>query len=207
MFDEHAQPATNLTPAVNAAPQPLFGLSRRGWLGVVASVLVAALLLTILTVRLQQAGRVAATAPKYPLEGRTAPDITAPLLNGAPGQMFHLTALKGKPVVVNFWASWCDPCTEEMPRLQTAYQTYQRQGVEFLGIAIFDSSDNARPFLQKYGVTYPAVLDSAGATTVDYGIASPPFTVFIGRDGKVVSKVAGGVSKEQLDSNIQALLA
>jgi cytochrome c biogenesis protein CcmG/thiol:disulfide interchange protein DsbE len=93
-----------------------------------------------------------------------------------------------------------------MPRLQAGYDKYRASGVVFIGLAFSDTRANGQPFLEKYKITYLAGPDSDGKTSIAYGVTGVPETVFIGRDGRVVSKTPGGVSAEQLDAGIQQLL-
>src|SRR5579871_2388399 len=106
------------------------------------------------------------TAPADPLVGHAAPAFTLTLLHPAGGQStLSLADLKGKPVVLNFWASWCAPCKEEMPLLEQTWKQMQAQGkdVVFLGVDYQDASSEAHAFLQRYNVSYPAVLDTDGS--------------------------------------------
>src|SRR5215813_14195347 len=113
-------PGTTETPASEreANAQTGAGPSRSNIFGLAATVLVLLALIALLVVRLQQANQAVSSTPTYPLVGHAAPSFTAPVWNGAPGQTVHLAELKGKPVGLNFWASWCAPCKEEMPTLQ-----------------------------------------------------------------------------------------
>lgn len=122
-----------------------------------------------------------------PLVGKAAPDFTLPVLGGA--SKIHLADLKGKPVIVNFWASWCAPCNEEAPFLQKSWPSLQVQGVVFIGIDGPEKSSDAQKFLQKYKISYLNVQDTIdGATAINYGVTGFPETVFINRDGVVVAK-------------------
>jgi len=201
-------PSTTETPASerDAVAQSGASLSRSNIIGLAVTALALLALITVLVVRLQQANQAVSSAPTYPLVGHVAPDFTAPVWNGAQGQTVHLADLKGKPVVLNFWASWCAPCKEEMPALQAGFDKYRASGVVFVGLAFNDTQSNGQPFLEKYKITYPAGPDENGKTSIAYGVTGVPETVFIGRDGRVVSKTPGGVSAEQLDAGIQQLL-
>ena len=117
-----------------------------------------------------------------------------------------LRELRGTPVVLNFWASWCDNCTLEMPALQHAYEQDRARGVVFVGLAYADTPEHGKPFLQKYGVTYPSGPDASGSISVDYGVTGVPETIFIGRDGKIASKAPGGVDQSSLDAGVQGIL-
>jgi cytochrome c biogenesis protein CcmG/thiol:disulfide interchange protein DsbE len=190
----------------DARAQTGAGLSRSNIFGLAATSLVLLALIALLVVRLQQANQAVSSTPSYPLIGHAAPDFTAPVWNGASGQTMHLADLKGKPVVLNFWASWCAPCQEEMPTLQAGYDKYRANGVVFIGLAFNDTQANGQPFLEKYKITYLAGPDSDGKTAIAYGVTGVPETVFIGRDGRVVSKTPGGVSAEQLAAGVQQVL-
>jgi cytochrome c biogenesis protein CcmG/thiol:disulfide interchange protein DsbE len=119
------------------------------------------------------------------LVGKAAPDFTLPALNG--GAPVHLASFKGKPVVLNFWASWCDPCNQEAPILSQAAASMKAQGVVMLGVDGPENVDNARAFIQKYGITYQNVQDTINSTTaISYGVTAFPETFFINKDGIVV---------------------
>jgi cytochrome c biogenesis protein CcmG/thiol:disulfide interchange protein DsbE len=162
----------------------------------------------LLLSRLIGASQMVASVPPYPLIGHPAPNFTITLWSGAaPGQgSLHLADLKGKVVVLNFWASWCDTCSLEAPDLQSAYEQYRDKGVVFVGMAYDDTAEHGKPFLQKYGITYPSGPDQTGAYAVAYGVAGPPETIFIARDGKIASKAPGGVVRATLDANLKGLV-
>lgn len=144
-----------------------------------------------------------------PLIGQPAPNFSLALLrpqNGA--SALALASLKGKPVVLNFWASWCDPCKEEAPLLENRWKQLRAQGkdVVFLGIDFQEAGSAASGFMQAYHITYPLVLDANGVAANKYRIVSLPDTIFINRDGTVVSKVAQQITAQALESNLQMIL-
>src|SRR6266567_1418863 len=141
-----------------------------------------------------------------PLIGHPAPDFTLPLLDPSSASTLHLAQLKGAPLVINFWASWCDPCKEEAPLLQQTWQQVQPQGVQFLGIDYEDAQSNARAFLHHYGITYPNVTDSSGSVAILYGVAGVPETYFVNRHGVIVQKITGALNQPALQQAITALL-
>ena len=96
--------------------------------------------------------------------------------------------LKGKAVVVNFWASWCVPCRDEAPVLQTTYERYRDQGLVVLGIDVNDFHQDARRFMKRYGLTYPVVYDGKGSTVGKWGVRGFPETFFVDRAGKLVGE-------------------
>lgn len=140
------------------------------------------------------------------LLGRPAPDFSLPVLSAHSSSTIRLTSLKGKPVMLNFWASWCDPCKREAPLLQATWRRVQSQGIIFLGIDFQDAQSDGLNFLRTYGITYPSVVDGTGATAINYGVSGVPETFFLNRQGIIVSKVVGQLTEQTLQSNLQALL-
>ena len=112
--------------------------------------------------------------------GKPAPDFTLPLLDG--GEL-ALSQYQGRPVVINFWASWCPPCRAEMPDFQEMWEEMRGEDVVFVGIALGESERSARAFAETTGVTYPLGLDETGRISRDYRVTSLPTTVLIDREG------------------------
>jgi cytochrome c biogenesis protein CcmG/thiol:disulfide interchange protein DsbE len=123
---------------------------------------------------------------KPPKIGGPAPNFSAKRMDGT--GVFDLASLRGKPVVVNFWASWCDPCKQEATTLERAYRQYRKQGVVFVGIDYHDVTGDARRFLGHHGVTYTAVLDGSGRIGDRYGLTGVPETFFVNRSGRLVGQ-------------------
>lgn len=136
--------------------------------------------------------------------------VPAPLFNlsalSGTGRV-SLAALRGKAVVLNFWASDCEPCKKEMPQLQAASSRYTAKGVDIVGIDVLDFRGPARIFVRKHGVTYAIGFDGVGDTTIDYGVANTPTTFFIDRKGRIVTRVVGPMTDSELDSHIRRALA
>jgi cytochrome c biogenesis protein CcmG, thiol:disulfide interchange protein DsbE len=106
--------------------------------------------------------------------------------------------LRGKAVVVNFWASWCIPCRDEAPVLQQTYERYRREGLVVLGIDVQDFKADARRFMKRFGLTYPIVYDGKGSTVGKWGVRGFPETFFVDRSGKLVGeRISGGVDIER----------
>lgn len=179
----------------------------RGIVSFAVTVLAIASLLALLWVRLAAANHVMQSQPPAsPLVGRHAPDFTVTLY-GAAGQKIHLADLRGKAVVVNFWASWCGPCQEETPILQAAWQKHRGDDIVFIGVDYQDKPDAALAFLKQYGVTYPTGPDDPnGAISIAYGVTGAPETAFIDRSGVVAQKVGGALDDATLESAIQRVL-
>ena len=139
-----------------------------------------------------------------PLVGRPAPDFTLTLLDG---KELRLRDLRGRPAVVNFWASWCYPsCWNEAPRLEATWQRYKDQGVVMVGIIYQDTEENARNFIDNHEKTYPNGLDPKSRIAIAYGVYGIPETLFIDRDGKIGHKHIGEISVETLTAETGALL-
>lgn len=116
-----------------------------------------------------------------------------------------LDELRGTPVVLNFWASWCIPCKEEAPHLATAARAYRRN-VAFLGLDIQDFAADARRFLDGLDVPYPSVRDGSSRSYGAYGLTGVPETYFIDARGRIVAHATGAVSHEELERDLVPLL-
>jgi len=137
-----------------------------------------------------------------PLLGKPAPDFTLPVLNGN-GTKLHLTSLKGKIVMVNFWASWCQPCQQEASALQQTWIKWQSKGVVLLGVDGPESESDALNFVHQHSITYQSVRDTIdGGTAISYGATANPETFFINQDGVVVARWIGPINEQ----NVQAEL-
>lgn len=112
---------------------------------------------------------------------------------------------RGKPVVVNVWASWCAPCRTEMPLLQRAASNYAGRAI-ILGVASKDDPEAANAFLQEYGLTYPNVFDASGEIRVRLGVTAFPTTYVFGADGRLKNTVTGGISEQRLATLIDGAL-
>jgi cytochrome c biogenesis protein CcmG, thiol:disulfide interchange protein DsbE len=134
-----------------------------------------------------------------------APEFTLERLDGE-GDL-SLESLRGKPVVLNFWASWCGPCKDEAPLLEEASKRWAGK-VAFVGVDVKDFRGDARKFLERYGVTYPNVYDGKGSTIGRYGVTGYPETYFIDAEGRVRYRIAGPVEDaEEVDDGIRRALS
>ena len=140
-----------------------------------------------------------------PLVGHPAPNFSLDALNLHPATLISLANFKGKPVVLNVWNSTCGPCVNEAPLLQSQWQRVQTHGVVFIGIDFQDIKSDGLSFLEKYGITYPNVFDANGSTAISYGVTGTPETIFINRQGVVVSRVAYELTEQTLQSNLQLI--
>lgn len=140
-----------------------------------------------------------------------APATTLELLGGD-GEQLSLASLRGKPVIVNFWASWCGPCRDEAPFLERTYQQHKDEGLVVLGIDFNDLRPDAQKFVDRFGLTYPIVIDKKGKTIGRWGVTGVPETFFVDRNGNVVGeRIAGpvdaGAFREKFDENLALLLS
>src|SRR3990172_7816962 len=139
--------------------------------------------------------------------GSPAPDFTRPSLAGPP---VSLHEQQGKVVLINFWATWCAPCREEMPALQAAYEKLADQGLVVLGVnwTQVDNLADVETFVAELGLTFPILLDSDGAVSEDlYQVLGLPTSVLVGRAGTIRAVRIGILDLQELEGTLQALLA
>lgn len=165
---------------------------------VVAAVLPVILLGLAIAILL---ARVPATSPTS--VGSMAPDFVLADLDGNP---VRLADLRGRPVIVNFWATWCGPCVEEFPLLREASERHAGDGLAIVGIVYQDRSEAARAFMVRTGATWPAAMDPDDTVAGAYGIVAPPETYFIGRDGTIVARQIGQLSAASLEEKLAAIM-
>lgn len=125
------------------------------------------------------------------------------------GNTLNLYSLRGKPIVVNLWASWCSPCRSEMKTLESAYQRYKDQGLQVVAVNMTyqDNPDTVRSFTKSEGLSFPVALDTEGDVNSRYQVQGLPSTYFVDRHGKIVSIVIGGpMSEALLRSQIEQIL-
>src|SRR6201994_2271397 len=130
------------------------------------------------------------SVPPGKLQGKTAPDFSLPTTSG---QTMKLSDLQGKAVLLNFWATWCEPCKIEMPWFVELQKQYGPEGLQIVGVAADegDSKDSVTEFAQHMGVNYPILLGKEAVSDTYGGVQFLPATFYIGRNGKIVDKVFG----------------
>ena len=117
-----------------------------------------------------------------------------------------LSELRGKVVLVDFWSSWCPPCRQEAPELEAAYEDYREEGVEFVGIAIWDVDSETRKFRDAFELKYPIAIDSKGSVAVNWGVVGLPEKFFVDREGRVVKKYAGPMTRDRIGLELRKIL-
>lgn len=193
---------------------------RTRWLSVLAAVIAAAALISLLTLGvLAQSPHSSiddslaqghpARAPAFVLQilqhGKLGGRLDHRLTSAFAGGRLSIRALRGVPVVLNIWASWCDPCKQEAPLLERTWRTVgRRSGTLFLGLDQQDVTVDAHVFMRTYGIDYPNVHDAGNDVPRNYGATGVPETYFISAGGDVVDHVVGTVSAHDLRAGIAA---
>jgi cytochrome c biogenesis protein CcmG/thiol:disulfide interchange protein DsbE len=198
----------------DAETDPPRSWDRRRTLGAVLGAAIVLGVVLLLVVGLTNKG-VSASIDHALEAGRRppAPDFELPVLVAGGGvgprdARVELESLRGRPVVLNFWASWCDPCAEEAPLLETLWRRYRARGVLMLGLNTQDLADDALGFVREYATTYPTVRDGGDRVRNRYGLTGLPETFVIDAQGRVALHIAGAVTRpEQLTVPLEDLLA
>ncbi len=137
-----------------------------------------------------------------PRIGEAAPDFTLNMLDGS---TLTLADLNGDVTALNFWASWCAPCEDELPDFQTVWEEYQDQGITFVGIAIQEDEAEVQEMLSHFGITYPQGMDPTQQIALTYGVTGVPETFVLDADGNVAYIHIGPVSAEELREELNSL--
>jgi len=204
MEPEHTAEAE--TPDPSADLRPRVSERNSGRRNPVVLVVVAVGIALMLAFGIQKARHSpvpAASAGK--LQGQPAPDFTLQTLDG---KTVKLSDFRGKAVLLNFWATWCEPCKVEMPWFVDFEKKYGSQGLQVLGVAMDDASPaEVSAFAQKMGVNYPVLMGKEEVGAQYGGIDYLPSTFYISRDGKILDHVFGLVSRSEIESNIHKALS
>ena len=163
------------------------------------------------TIDASLAGGEAIPAPGFDLEvlqrGRAAPPLKDVLTRATADGRVALRELRGTPVVLNFWASWCPPCRVEAPVLQRGWRQAGAQGVLFVGLDMQDVGEDAREFLREFRISYLNLRDPGKETAHRYGVTGLPETYFISARAEVVGHVIGAITAGQLRDGVAATRA
>ena len=138
-----------------------------------------------------------------PLVGAVAPDFALKAVGS--GETIDLARYRGKPVILNFWATWCRPCWDEHPVLTENAQILGNR-VQFVGVVFQDDEKKIVDFLQQRGWAYPTLVDDRGKTAIAYGIGGVPETFFLDKHGTIVEKFVGPMSTETLQANLRKVM-
>jgi len=149
-------------------------------------------------------GSCTAQAPQPPKVGKPAPEFQLPNLEG---QSISLNDSRGKPVLLNFWASWCRPCRSEMPYIQEVYEEWSDKGLVVLAIDTGESSSKVEDFMQSYNLSFPALLDTDLDVSLKYRIRVIPTTFFIDKDG-IIQQISVGAfsSKAEIEEGLSKVI-
>jgi len=160
-------------------------------------------LVSVLTSGLVMAGCSPSSAQGVEV-GNQAPDFQ---LQSLDGQTVSLGDLQGKPVLINFWATWCSPCRGEMPYIQEIYEEWSDRGLVVLAINIGESSSKAEEFMQSYNLSFTVLLDTKQDVAQKYNIQYIPTTFFIDKDGIIQDKVIGAFqNKTQIENRLSKII-
>lgn len=136
-------------------------------------------------------------------QGSLARDFTLETLDGT---KVSLKDQAGKVVLINFWATWCPPCTAEMPDIQATYEAYQDQGFVVLGVNVEESREAVEPFVRSLGVTYPVLLDESGRVMEMYRGLGLPMSLLVDPEGVIQVRHIGYLTAAQLERYVAELL-
>jgi cytochrome c biogenesis protein CcmG, thiol:disulfide interchange protein DsbE len=150
-------------------------------------------------------GRGSVVAGGGPEVGSPVPDFSLPALDGD-GDV-RLADFRGRPVIVNFWASWCNPCREEFPLLQRARREHRADRLAVIGVTYRDIPDDSRDFVSQMRATWPQAVDDDRAVAKAFGVRSIPLTFFVRADGTIAARVFGFTTEAALADPLAKLLA
>ncbi len=136
-------------------------------------------------------------------EGDLAPDF---LLEGLDGREVRLSDLRGKPVVVNFWATWCRPCRKEIPQFVEAYERFREDGLVVVGVNMQEGKSIARQYADDYGMDFPIAIDVDGEVGDEYRLLGLPVTYFIDRQGVIRSVFTGPFEEQRQDTEVRGAI-
>lgn len=137
-------------------------------------------------------------------KGRAAPDFVLATLDGS---TLRLSDLQGRPVIINFWATWCAPCRQEMPEFVRTASEHQNAGLAILAVNLKESDTEVQRFTSEFGVTFPVLLDRAGVVASTYRVTGLPVTYFIDRSGVIREVSIGPLDRAALQQKLATILS
>lgn len=179
----------------------------RRWIWLAAALAAVVVVGGLLATGLRGTGSAAdptTAGPATRIRNAPAPPLTGSTLTGQP---FDLAALRGRVVLVNVWASWCDPCRQELPVLVAAGRRWSGSGLRVVGVDVRDNDVQARQLLSQVGgADVPSVVDRTGTAAIGWGVVGVPETFLVDRDGRVRVWAQGPVTAEWLEQRVPPLL-
>jgi len=183
---------------------------RRGWLVILAGVLTVGIVAGVLVAVLGDGSKSGGTTRPGAVTGAggdvgaPAPDFRLPALNGQ-GDV-SLADYRGRPVIVNFWASWCHPCRQEFPLLKQALRDHRAEHLAVIGVTYQDIASDSRSFAKQRAATWPQAVDDGGKVASAYGVRAIPQSFFVRPDGTIAARVFGVTTDAALADPLAKLL-
>ena len=183
-------------------------MTKRGWILMGSAVPILALIALLVWASVKTGSNPGGLAVNNEF-GQVSVDVEAArgfsleLMNG---ETVTLSELRGKVIMLDFWASWCPPCRQEASTLSQVYREFQGQPVEFIGIDIWDRPGDAIEFVDLFDVPYPNSIDSKGIVAIDYGVKGIPEKIFIDQTGVLIKKFVGPIPADTLRATLNGLL-
>ncbi len=153
----------------------------------------------VYALHLRSAARLLPSSAQHAL----APDFSLPDLSG---EQLTLSAYRGKVVLLDFWATWCEPCREEIPHFVELQKKYGPEGLQIIGVSMDDGPQPVRNFYQEFKINYPVVMGTANLAERYGGVLGLPIAFLIGRDGRIYAKHVGATDKSVFESEIVRLM-
>lgn len=135
-------------------------------------------------------------------QGSMAPNFSLETLEG---ERVQLKDYRGKGIFLNFWGTWCKPCEKEMPFMEKGYNLFKNQGIEILAVNIGESNLAVDKFKNRYGLTFPILMDRDSAVTGLYGISPIPTTFLIDKNGKVLKVITGSMTQQDVNDHLELI--
>jgi cytochrome c biogenesis protein CcmG/thiol:disulfide interchange protein DsbE len=197
-------------PSTRSSEPPDRRPRRRGWLLILAGVLTVAVVAGVLVAVLEDGTESGGTTRPGSVTGAggevgsPAPDFQLPALDG--GADVRLADFRGRPVIVNFWASWCNPCRQEFPLLKQAIRDHRAERLAVIGVTYQDIASDSRAFVKQRSATWPQGIDDGGAVADAFGVRAIPQSFFVRADGTIAARVFGFTNESALADPLAKVL-